>query len=486
MDDFSFKTMTRRGLFKTLGKGGAYFVGGSVLANYVAACGYSPSTSATSGHTNGSFDWQQFKGSSIRVGLAVHPFQEALMPLIPQFEKLTGIKVSVTVLPQTQYFQNIQVDLSSHAGIHDVFMTGPEVEWGYIPGKWIEPLDGYIADKSLTDQGLWDESDFFPNILGANRWSGVAGSPVGQGHLWAIPVQVETYINTYRADWYEKAGIKKPPATYPELLDACAEVQKITNTLGPQYAAMVNRGITSWSTLLTGYMSGFTTWGGKDFNSSMKCTINSPEGIAFNALWAKMMKQYGPSGWTNIQWYDGMDGFAAGRYGMFLDCDFFAATYENPKISKVAGKVGYAFMPQGPNGQHALSDTWNWCLGMNASSHNKQAAWLFIQWATLPATMKEATVKFRNFNPTRKSVWNDPDVIKMTSAWGNGTYRPVVEGNLSHYAKIRWTPEPELATVGQDWCEALVNTYFGHSSKAEMDLAAHQINQLMTQVGLAS
>ena len=36
---------------------------------------------------------------------------------------------------------------------------------------------------------------------------------------------------------------------------------------------------------------------------------------------------------------------------MIVDADFFAASYEDPKKSKVAGKVGYALIPAGPGGK---------------------------------------------------------------------------------------------------------------------------------------
>ena len=67
-----------------------------------------------------------------------------------------------------------------------------------------------------------------------------------------------------------------------------------------------------------------------------------------------MLRESGPANWANMTWYDGMETFAAGQAGMYPDCDFFAATYEDPKKSKVAGKVGYALLPPGPGRHHIL------------------------------------------------------------------------------------------------------------------------------------
>ena len=38
---------------------------------------------------------------------------------------------------------------------------------------------------------------------------------------------------------------------------------------------------------------------------------------------------------------------------------------------------------------------------------DKNAAWYFLQWATMKEQMLVATVEGRNYNPTRASVFND-------------------------------------------------------------------------------
>ena len=80
---------------------------------------------------------------------------------------------------------------------------------------------------------------------------------------------------------------------------------------------------------------------------------------------------------------------------------------------------------------------------MSAASKNKEAAWYLIQWATSKQRLLDATVKYNNFNPTRKSIFDDADVQK-TMAWGSGTYLPTVLDNLNKHAKIAYRPNPEL------------------------------------------
>ena len=47
-------------------------------------------------------DWRQFEGQEINLLLSAHPWQEAIMPLIPEFEELTGMKVNCTKLPHAE------------------------------------------------------------------------------------------------------------------------------------------------------------------------------------------------------------------------------------------------------------------------------------------------------------------------------------------------------------------------------------------------
>ena len=72
-----------------------------------------------------SLDWQAYKGSTVRMILNKHPFTESLLPLIPQFEQLTGISTTNLILPEDEFFQKLLVVLSTGAGSYDVFMTDP-------------------------------------------------------------------------------------------------------------------------------------------------------------------------------------------------------------------------------------------------------------------------------------------------------------------------------------------------------------------------
>jgi multiple sugar transport system substrate-binding protein len=47
------------------------------------------------------FDWQQAKGTQLRVLMNKHPWQGAIEPHLKEFEALTGIKLIAEVYPRT-------------------------------------------------------------------------------------------------------------------------------------------------------------------------------------------------------------------------------------------------------------------------------------------------------------------------------------------------------------------------------------------------
>lgn len=425
-------------------------------------------------------NWKQFEGQKLTIGLNKHPYTESLLPLIPEFEALTGIKVEYLILPETEYFSKLIADLSHQRGEFTVIMTGPMRNWGYVPPGWIVPLDPFLDNPKLTDKAWYKPEDFFPGLIAANRWNGKNGGGTGEGPLWSIPVMVETYILAYRKDIFDQYKIKVP-TTYEEMAEAARLVKKHAKIDG-----IIARGMPNTPTIATGYISGLKSYtDGKwaEVDENMNSRLEDPRVIKFTELWLDMLRESGPANWANITWYDGMEGFAAGLAGMFPDCDFFAATYEDPKKSKVAGKVGYALMPPGPAGK-TYSGLWTWALGMSKATKNKEAAWLFIQWATSPRTLLNATVEFKNYNPSRSSVMNDPRTQQVLGGWGNGAYVKTVQENLKT-ARVAWVPNPERSRLGDIWARALHEIYFKRlSAKEAFRRADAEVNKIFTDVGL--
>lgn len=432
------------------------------------------SMTPTSGSAAASaFDWQRYKGKTVRMILNKHPFTESLIPLLPKFEQQTGIKTTNLILPEAEFFQKLLVDLSSGGGGYDVFMTGPYAHWTYDKAGWTQPLEDFLDDPKMTAPD-YNAADIFPGLMSANRWDLTTGGGVSKGHQWAIPVMVETYVQVYRKDIYDQAGIK--PAT---TIEGWRENNK--KATSKDVRGIVVRGYKSGGMTGTGYLSTFRGYGGQVFDNGLVCQINSPVGVHIAEQYCASVKESGPVGWTNVQWYDGQEGYAAGQYAQYMDCDFFEALYEDPQKSKVAGKNALAPCPYD---KQPFSSMWTWALAMASKAQDKNAAWYFIQWATSRDQMLNATVQGANYNPTRKSVFDDPNAQKTMKSWGNGTYLPTVLDNLDKYATLGWPPEPEQTFVGTRWDQALQEIWSGSKAQDALDAAKKDIDAHMKEVGL--
>jgi len=437
------------------------------------------------------------EGVTLHVAMVKHPFTDSLLPLIPEFESLTGIKVLYDILPQDEYWPKLAIDLSSGAGETDVFMTGPELDWAFIRPGWIEPLDKYINDQTLTDPAWYDQPDFFTAAWDANRWDGktLGHGGYGKGPVYAVPVTYEIMSLVYRKDLFDKAGIKVDaswPQTWQDILVAA---QKLTiDKNGKHYGeagfdpknvvqyGFISRGSKTWASMFGGYSNIFYSYGASDFDENLKPTVNSEAGVQATQLWVDLMAHCAPPGSTDLQWFQVKQAFASGAAAMSIDCDWFAAaTYEKPEVSKVAGKLAYALTPSGPGGQR-VEDLWFWSLGMNSHSYHKDAAWMFIQWATSKQVMLHSTTDFENWNPPRQSVWTNPKVVAMTSKWAN--YRSVIEENRK-YTKVTHAVNPQVAAVGDAWWGSIQDAILGKTTaKQSLDSAAKEMFALMDKAGM--
>lgn len=424
------------------------------------------------------FDWKQEEGKTINLILVRHAYSDSTVPLLPEFEELTGITVEYDILSEEEYREKLLIDLSTGAGTYDIFMTGPVSNWQYAPAGWMEPLDDYINDPSLTSPD-WDFEDFWPSLIAASRWNLEPGSGVGEGPLWALPVNEEGYALFYRKDLFEEKGIDVPE-TYEELYET-AKALNGTEWDGKKLSGFVARGNRSWPTIHTGYGSLFWTWGGEDFDENFKCVIDSPEGVAATELWGKIMSETAPADVVDYTWYDAQEAFAAGKAAMFIDADHMSEAFENPEKSQVAGKVGYAVPPKGPNGEDPKTNLWVWSIAMTSASKEKNAAWLWLQWASSKDILTRSAVK-GNINPCRISVAEAPEVMEYMEDWGD--YQETYIYLLDEVVGLRWAPLQEQSEVGDLWAVAVQEVILGaKDAQQALDDAAAVIDKTIEAAG---
>lgn len=424
-----------------------------------------------SGTALAEIDWQQAKGSTINLLLISHPFTESLKPLLPEFEAKTGITVTFEELAEQPGFEKLLADLSAGTGVFDVFMTSPLNNWQYATAGWVEPLDGYIGDAKLTDEAAYDLGDFVPGILASGRWTLEPMKGLGEGQLFGLPVNFETYQLAYRPSLMQKLGLEVP-TTYADLL-GMADKLTIDNGDGSKTYGVVTRFDKYWDLPFLTFGTMLASYGVKMVDDQGNLQVCSPASVAATTDFIKLIRTASPEGAGAFTWYEAMQGFASGQYVMSFDeANLFAPVYEDPKQSSVSDDVGYAPTPLGPDGTRS-AQAWVWSVSMSAASQHKDAAWLFLEWLTSKETMIQTHLG-GNMNPVRSSAWADPQVAALVESWGEhpGQYREVTE-EMGKVAGIWFPPHPELTRMLDRWAEAIQQSYFDNGN-VEANLCAAQ------------
>jgi multiple sugar transport system substrate-binding protein len=364
-------------------------------------------THASSAHA-GQFTWQQFKETRLRVLLSCatpgwrqppclqkHLWHAGIEPYLNDFEALTGIELVTEVYPEHEFRAKLLVELGSGASSIDVFMSLPAQEGlKYMRAGWLQPVDGFLKDPSLTSPD-YDWNDFLEKTRDAMTI---------EGRLIGPPIQVENLILMYRKDIFQKYNVKVP--TTVDELEAAAKAlngKPMTNDGVPGYG-IVSRGKQSATASLFAGM--LHAMGGTWLTPNREPAINSEEAIKAIDMWGRLLRLYGPSGSENHHWYEASSIFSQGEAAMYAEVNSLWQVIEDPRRSRVSGKVGYALFPRGSRGQHG-STVAVWGLAMPKASKNQKAAWLFMQWAT----SKDQVLKVqseRGVLGCRESVWKDP------------------------------------------------------------------------------
>jgi len=431
---------------------------------------------AMAGVAHAEIDWKQESGSKLNLLLISHPFVESLKPLLPEFTALTGIEVTFEELAEQPGFEKLLADLSSGTGTYDAFMTSPLNNWQYATAGWLEPLDPFIADAALTDAAAYDIADFAPGVLASGRWTREPMKGIGEGELWGLPINYETYQIAYRPSLMKQLGLEVPK-TYKELVEMAPKLA----AEGPngKIWGVITRFDKYWDLPYLTFGTMLQSYGVEMVDEAGNLQVCSDASVAATTDFISIIRAASPEGAGAFTWDQAMQGFASGQYILSLDeANLFAPVYEDPKQSAIADDVGYAPTPLGPDGKRAAG-AWVWSMSMNSASEDKKATWLFLEWLTSKETMIKTHLG-GNMNPVRASAWADPEVAALVESWGEypGQYREVAE-EMAKVAGVRFPPHPELTRMLDRWAEAVQQSYYDNGNVKENLCAAQDDIQAM-------
>lgn len=308
--------------------------------------------------------------------------EEAIKEAVDAFIKANpNIKVEATFVPYEALEQKILVG----GGSYDVMLIDAPWTSKFVKANLLLDVTSKIPDA--------DRADLFDGALSAMR---------SDNKLYGMPWLNDVKYLFYNKEMLEKAGIASVPKTWDELIAASKTLKEKKIVEHPI--------VWSWKqaeALSVDYTMIAGSFGG-EFVKDGKPTIQAPENVEALAFMHKSVKD-GLTNPSSVEYLeeDVRGVFSSGKAAFALNWTYMFDMANDPKESKVVGKVGIA---PAPGTAKKPSATTNGGMGLAVSKKSKhpEESWKFIQYLSSKEFQKKHA---KSALPIWKSLFNDSAVV---------------------------------------------------------------------------
>lgn len=427
---------------------------------------------------------KKFKGTKIRYTSEATPPSVVLNQIKQEFTDLTGIEVEVEIVPLEQVLAKATQDAQGQLGTYDLYYLDQSWVATFAPDV-IDPTEYYKANKELA-MPEFDWDDFSKPL--------VEGLALYNGKWTGIPFDIPIFTLMYRKDILEKHKIAVP-TNYEEFLTAVkqiTEAEKANGIFGTGLQAKSGHYSLEcdWTQAVWGH-------GGSIFGKDKKFAGNDEKAVTGLKWYQELLKNAPPAS-TTATWDGQFQMMAAGQVALVQSWDEFF-----PGLDADDSKVKGLWEPAKPLQSKAglrkpadcgfgelpnLAHQGGSVMGLSQYSKNKEAAWIFMQWACCKEIMTRCTLA-GGFAPMRLSSFADPRV-KAKAKVGPGTTR--------HLDTVKWTidnvmaSEPDMPLwaglstneIPTELGKLLTGQDYGGDAKKCMDVIAKQVDAKVKEAGL--
>ncbi len=341
---------------------------------------------------------------------------DALKQAAKDYERQSGLKITIAEFPYANLFEKELVDLSSHTGAYDLIMLDDPWFPRFASQNFLTDLAPLYQKKNLAGP----DEDFVNTSVALCR------HPYESGSFYALPYVGNSQLFFYRKDLFEKYHLPKPD-TWTDVLSAAKAIDEKEKTGSPTGGAV--RGYVmraaQGNSVVADFMPIFWAFGAEMFDAEGKPTVNSPEGIEALKFMLELGK-YAPAGYVNFGADEVSTHLLQGTAAMSINWPAWISAFSDPAKSKVLGKIEFAPMPAGREltksgdlvtvkSNPGRAEIGNWLLAIPQGSTKAEAAFDFLLWATESAQMKKSALAGNP--PTRKSLFNDPELTAKYPAY---------------------------------------------------------------------
>lgn len=353
------------------------------------------------------------KDKETTISVVAVDFMQDMQKLTDDFERIhPNTHVRFEFLPEKELRHRLPKDIATETGRYDVMGIGPYEAPIWASRGWLTRLD---AD---AEPGGYDMQDFFPAVRKALSY---------RDGLYSVPYYGESSLLMYRKDLFAQAGLTMPK--HPSWRQVARLAAKLDDPKNGR-AGICLRGGTGWLNLLPLNMV-ILTFGGRWFDEQWNPRLTSPEVKQAVRFYVDLVRRYGGPRPAENGPAECLRTMQQGHAAMWNDATVFGSFLEDPKVSKVAGRIGYAPAPV------ELTDSsgwlWTWSLAIPVTAKHPKAAREFISWATSKHFLQlyGERLGWARLPPgSRLSTYRLPPYMKAAKAFAQPTLSAIKAVNL--------------------------------------------------------
>jgi multiple sugar transport system substrate-binding protein len=304
-----------------------------------------------------------------------------------------GVKVVREVGPHssTEFHDLVTQKLRNRDVEMDVFFM--DVIWPaeFAAAGWALPLDAFFPAV--------ERQSFLEAPILANSYD---------GRIYGVPVFVDAGMLYYRKDLLEKYDLR-PPRTWPDLVRQAKHV--LAQERDP-YLTGYSAQFKQYEGLVCNMMEFIMSNGAALWNEdTLQSTLNeakAKEAVRF--VRDQIISAISHRGVLAYQEPESLALFTQGRAIFHRNWPYAWAVANDPRQSKVAGKVGMLPLPAF-QGQKSVATLGGWQLGISRFSRNPELAWRFVEHMTSSEIQKRIAL-YTGRGPARKALYRDPEILK--------------------------------------------------------------------------
>jgi len=411
--------------------------------------------------------YAKYAGQTVVFSIPSHPHFDAMLKILPQFTKETGIKVETDRLAMGRMKEKQLLEMAKPQGDYDLGCYVVMWKGEYVSKDLIHPLAPFFQNAALADPA-YDMKDIIPIYL---ENLGMVGGPKGYlagagAKLYGLPYGAETSVLAYRRDIFAKHGLKTPTnyTEFRQLLRVIRDKEGI--------GALASRGQAGHQAVHA-WLLHLNPLGGSVFDEQWRPRFNDSIGVEALKFLQEVVAT-GPAGIAGYGQGESNTAFLQGQAAMYLDSTSLAGLVNDPSKSRVVGNVSWALHPMGTR---RASQSGGLGLAIAKNAKNADASFLLMQWLTSKAQDKAVTAA--GGAPMRNSTLGDIDMVRKYPEFI--TFKEALK-----YAHPDWRPiipvwdKINVQALGVGISEALTGK---KTAEAALNDMVPQVTQIMREAG---